>query len=89
MMRRKPRPRDRPVTCRQCRKFTRCMEASRMYPCQEFERWEQMSDRELMAALAEAALICAAMAAVYIWMEISASPMRTAAGGGTVRRLEV
>ena len=66
-MRKKTRPRDRPVTCRQCRRFSYCMEASRMYPCQEFERWEQMSDRELMAALAETVLIGVAMAAVYIW----------------------
>lgn len=38
-MRRKPRPRDRPLT-----------------------------DRELMAKLAETVLICAAVATVYIWM---------------------
>lgn len=70
MQRRKPRPRDRPVTCRQCRRFSYCMEASRMYPCQEFERWgqRQMSDRELMAALAETVLVCVAVAALYIWM---------------------
>ncbi|WP_146203303.1 hypothetical protein [Faecalicatena orotica] len=68
IQRRKPRPRDRPVTCRQYRRFSYCMEASRMYPCQEFERWgqKQMSDRELMVALVETILIGVAMAAVYI-----------------------
>lgn len=48
-------------SCHQCRKFERCMEASRMYPCGDFRwrRWGQkkMSDAELTIMIAIAWLV--------------------------------
>ncbi|MBA4699193.1 MAG: hypothetical protein H2212_07125 [Ruminococcus sp.] len=48
-------------TCRQCRRFEYCMEASRMDPCGDFRwrRWgaHRMSDAEITVMIAIAWLV--------------------------------
>lgn len=37
------RPRDRPVSCRQCSHYRNCLERSRDYPCTDFKPIRSMS----------------------------------------------
>ncbi len=63
---RKHRTRDRPATCKDCREYKHCMEASRMYPCKDFTD-RPMSGMELTRGLIETLLICLWMMLVYIF----------------------
>jgi len=64
------RARDRPkpaLTCRQCKFYNRCMESSRLYPCQEFQpRKEDMSPIDWMVIGALIIGIYAGMILSYI-----------------------
>lgn len=64
---RKHRTRDRPATCKDCREYKHCMEASRMYPCRDFTG-RPMTDRELTGKLLEMLIVCLVGLVIYIQM---------------------